>query len=122
MANYIDGFVFPIATKYLAEYKSVAEKIAKVWNEYGALAYTECVGDNLNMEGTRSFKESINATADETIIFGWLVFESKEARNIAHKKVAEDPRMADLVAPLVNPEKMIFDAGRMCFGGFKSFV
>lgn len=122
MANYIDGFVFPVPRIHLSEYRSVAEKVAEIWKEHGALAYFEFVGDDLSLEGTRSFVETVDAKADEEIVFGWVVFPSKEVRDLANKKVPEDPRMAELVAPLNNPEKLIFDASRMIYGGFKPLV
>lgn len=122
MTNYIDGFVLPIPRIHLEEYKKVAEKVAEIWKEYGAIAYYEFVGDDLFLDGTKSFTETVEATKDEEIIFGWVVFPSKDIRDLANKKVPADPRMAELVAPLTNPEKLIFDAGRMVYGGFKSLV
>ena len=122
MTNYIDGFVLPIPRIYLDEYKKAAEKVAEIWKEYGATAYIECVGDDLSLEGTKSFVETIDAKEDEVVVFGWVVFPSKEIREIANKKVPEDPRMNEIVAPLTHPKKLIFDAGRMVYGGFKPMV
>ena len=122
MTNYIDGFVFPIPRIYLSEYKKVAEKVAEIWKEYGAIAYFEFVGDDLSLEGTKSFIETVDAKEDEEILFGWVVFPSKEIRDLANKKVRTDPRMTELVAPLTNPKKLIFDANRMVYGGFKPLV
>ena len=122
MENYIDGFVLPIPRIYLNEYKKVAEKVAEIWKEYGAIAYFEFVGDDLSLEGTKSFIETVDAKEDEEIVLGWVVFPSKAIRDSANKKVPTDPRMTELVAPLTNPEKLIFDAGRMIYGGFKPLV
>ncbi len=122
MPNYIDGFVFPIAKAHLEEYKTVAEKVAEIWKEYGALAYLEFLGDDLQTEGTASFIKTVEVKENEQLIFGWVVFPSKEIRNEANKKVPQDPRMETLVKPLLDPEKMIFDANRMLYGGFKSFI
>ncbi len=122
MTNYIDGFVLPIPRIYLDEYKKVVEKVAEIWKEYGAIAYFEFVGDDLTLEGTKSFLEAVDAKEDEEIVYGWVVFPSKEIRDIANKKVPADPRMTELVTPLTNPEKLIFDAGRMVYGGFKPLV
>lgn len=120
--NYIDGFVLPIPRIYINEYKKAAEKVAEIWIEYGAIAYFEFVGDDLSLEGTKSFIEAVDSKEDEEIIFGWVVFPSKEIRDLANKKVPTDPRMTELVAPLTNPEKLIFDASRMIYGGFKPLV
>ncbi|MCB0855224.1 MAG: DUF1428 domain-containing protein [Bacteroidetes bacterium] len=122
MKNYIDGFILPIPRIHLDKYKKVAEKVAEIWKEYGALAYFEFVGDDLSLEGTKSFIETVDATEDEEIVFGWVVFPSKEIRDLANKKVPQDPRMADLVAPLTKPERLIFDASRMVYGGFQPLV
>ena len=122
MKNYIDGFVFPIPRIYLTEYKQTAGKVAEIWKEYGAIAYFEFIGDDLNLEGTKSFVEFVDAREDEEIVFGWVIFPSKEIRDSANKKVPEDPRMTELVAPLTQPEKLIFDVSRMVYGGFKPLV
>lgn len=122
MKNYIDGFVLPVPRVYLDEYRKVAEKVAEIWKEYGALAYYEFVGDDLLLEGTKPFTEIVEAKEDEGIIFGWVMFPSKEVRDTANMKVPMDQRMTELVAPLTNPERLIFDASRMVYGGFKPLV
>lgn len=122
MAHYIDGFVFPIQRKHLDEYKSVAEKVAVIWKEYGALDYYEYVGDDLSLEGTRSFIEVVKLTEEEVVVFGWVVFPSKEIRDRANAQVPKDSRMNELVAPLIEPDRMIFDAGRMIYGGFQRLI
>lgn len=122
MKNYIDGFVLPIPRKHLDEYRKVAEQIAAIWKEYGAIDYRECVGDDLQIEGTRSFLECAGATEKEVVIFGWTVFPSREVRDRACKKVPADPRMTALVAPLIDTSRLIFDANRMVYGGFQALV
>ena len=122
MANYIDGFVLPIPRNHLNEYKLVVEKVAQIWKEHGAIAYFEYVGEDFKMEGTRSFPELIDAKEDEAIIFGWVVFDSRKARDQANERVSTDPRMTDLIAPLIVPSRMIFDAKRMAYGGFHPLV
>lgn len=122
MANYIDGFVLPIPRKDLDTYKQVAQTVADIWKEHGALAYHEYVGDDMKMAGTLSFPEVMNSREDEVIIFGWVVFKSREARDLANQRVAADSRMPDLINPLTDPSKKIFDASKMVYGGFQSLV
>ena len=117
--NYIDGFVFTIPKKHLEEYQRVAEKVAEIWKEYGATAYSEFVGDDLRLEGTRSFIDVLDVSTEEVVIFGWVVFPSKEVRNEANQKVPLDSRMSALVSPLTDPKRLIFDAKRMIYGGFR---
>lgn len=118
MANYIDGFVLPIPRDRLNDYKRLVEAVAEIWKEHGALDYLEYVGDDLKLAGTRSFINLIAAKEDEVIVFGWVVFASREARDLANDKVAADPRMADLIASYNTG----FDAERMAYGGFRSLV
>ena len=118
MAHYIDGFVLPVQRDRLNEYKHLAEAVAKIWKEHGALDYREYVGDDLYLEGTRSFTDLAAATEEEAIVFGWVVFESREARDLVNEKVASDPRMADLISS----SNSGFDAERMAYGGFRPLV
>jgi len=122
MPNYIDGFILPVPKIHLGEYKGVAEKVAEIWKEHGALAYFEFVGEDLKLEGTRSFVEVVDLKKDEAIVFGWVLFPSKETRDVANKQVPNDPRMTELVAPLTDPKRLIFDASRMVYGGFQPLV
>ena len=118
MAPYIDGFVHPVPRARLDEYKRLAVAVAQVWKEHGALDYCEHVGDDLKLEGTRSFIDLVAATEEEAIVFGWVVFDSREARDLANEKVAADTRMADLI----ESSNSGFDAKRMAYGGFESFA
>ncbi len=118
MAHYIDGFVFPIPRDRLNEYQRIAQAAAAIWKEHGALDYWEYAGDDMQLEGTRSFTDLIAATDEETIVFGWVAFDSREARDLANKKVAADPRMAELMAKT----NAGFDAKRMAYGGFQLLV
>jgi len=122
MANYIDGFVLPVPRNHLSDYKRVAEKVAEIWKEYGALAYFEYVGEDLFLEGIASFPAFLDAKEDEAVVFGWVVFPSREVRDQANAKVPADPRMTELIAPLTDPSRMIFDAKRMVYGGFQALV
>lgn len=122
MKRYIDGFVLPIPKHRVPEYQAIAEAAAKLWKEYGALEYWECVGDDLNTECSRSFPEMTKAKEDETVIFAWAVFESRQARDAANEKILADPRMAELLAGLTNPENPIIDFQRMAHGGFREIV
>jgi uncharacterized protein YbaA (DUF1428 family) len=117
MTHYIDGFVFPISRDRFGDYRRLAEAAAKIWKEHGALDYREYVGDDLILEGTRSFTDLADATEGEVIVFGWVEFDSREARDSANEKVAADPRMVELVGS----SNSGFDAERMAYGGFRSF-
>ena len=122
MSHYIDGFVLPIPSDRLSDYQRVAEAVAEIWKEHGAIDYVEYVGDDMSLEGTRSFADLVFAEEEESIVFGWVVFRSRKARDLANEKVAADPRMVDLLKPLVDPSRPVFDAQRMAYGGFRLLV
>ena len=118
MDRYVDGFVIPVPNEQLEEYRRTAEKASAIWKEHGALDYWECVGDDLDVEGMVSFRDLAKAKPDETVVFAWVVFESREHRDEANGKIMADPRTADLM-DLENPP---FDCTRMAFGGFRQLV
>ena len=118
MANYIDGFAFPIPSDHLAGYQRMAADIARIWIEHGALDYREYVGDDMQLAGTRSFAEALNTREDERVVFGWVAFESREARDRINRKVAQDPRVPELMGPAGAG----FDASRMAYAGFAPLV
>ncbi|MEM6512777.1 MAG: DUF1428 domain-containing protein [Pseudomonadota bacterium] len=118
MTNYIDGFVLPIPKDRLDEYRRVVSAVANIWLEHGALAYREFIGDDLSLEGTRSFTDMVDAGETDAVIFGWIEFASREARELANAKVAADPRMPGLVGETDTG----FDATTMAWGGFRPLL
>ncbi|MFZ1686591.1 MAG: DUF1428 domain-containing protein [Flavobacteriales bacterium] len=119
MARYADGFVIPIPKKNLAKYRRIATKSGKVWMEHGALAYYECVGDDLTPPGiVATFPRTVKVKAGETVVFSWVLYRSRAHRDSVMKKVMADPRLADMMDPKHPP----FDMKRMVMGGFKVLV
>lgn len=96
--------------------------MATIWKEHGALSYLEYIGEHMYPEGTLVFPKLLNTQPNETIVFGWVTFQSRTDRDRIHKLVAEDPRMPAIVAPLTQETKVIFDASKMVYGGFQLLV
>jgi uncharacterized protein YbaA (DUF1428 family) len=118
MEKYVDGFLIPMAIENVDSYKEMAQKAGEIWKEHGALEFHECVGDDLEIENMLSFKKSADATEGETVIFSWIVFESREHRDQVNELVMNDPRLkAEMEAC-----KDLFDFKRMAYGGFKTLV
>ncbi len=115
---YVDGFVLPVYTKRLAEYKKIAKVASKVWREHGALEYRESIGDDLSIPGMFSFLQLMKPRKGETVAFSWIVYKSKAHRDRVNAKVMKDPRLAKMM----DPKKMPFDFKRMAYGGFKIIV
>ena len=116
--NYVDGFVVPVPKKKLAAYRSMARRAGKVWREHGALAYFECVADDVKPGKHTSFPQSVKLKPGETVVFSWIVYKSRAARDRINAKVMKDPRLADMMDPKTLP----FDGKRMFWGGFKIMV
>lgn len=120
MSRYIDGFVLPVAKDRVEEYRRIAEKAALIWKEHGALDYWECVGDDLQADDQchASFPQLVQAHPDETVIFAWAVFESREHRDRANEKIMADPRLKEVM----DLDQPLLDFQRMAHGGFKELV
>ena len=115
---YVDGFVFPIPTKNLKAYRRMALLGAKIWKEYGALEYRECVGDDLQVDFGVPFPRRVKAKPGETVVFSWIVFKSRAHRDRVNAKVMKDPRLT----AMCDPKAMPFDCKRLAYGGFKILV
>ena len=114
--HYVDGFVLPVPRKKLAAYRRMAKYSGRIWMEYGALQYVECVADDVKPGKWTSFPRSVKLKPNETVVFSWIIWPSKEARDAGNKKAMEDPRMQ------LPPEGMPFDSKRMIFGGFEMLL
>lgn len=113
---YVDGFVLAVPTDKLDEYKKIAQAAGEVWMEHGALSYVECVADDVPYGELTSFPRSVQQKEGETVIFAWISYESREARDEINKKVMADTRLK------MDSSTMPFDGKRMIYGGFKSIV
>lgn len=118
MGQYVDGFVLPVPKKRIAEYKRIARRAGKVWREHGALAYVECMADDVKPGKLTSFPQSVKLKRDEVVWFSWIVYRSRRDRDRILKKVMSDPRLADMM----DPKAMPFDGKRMFWGGFRAQV
>lgn len=114
--SYVDGFVAAVPTANREKFKKHAEEAAAVFKEHGALKIVECWGDDVPEGQVTSFPVAVKRQADETVVFSWIVWPSRQVRDEAHKKVMSDPRLQ----PDKNP--MPFDGKRMIFGGFEPIV
>jgi uncharacterized protein YbaA (DUF1428 family) len=53
---------------------------------------------------------------DETVVFSWILWPSRVARDDGMRKVMADPRLKPDVSP------MPFDGKRLIYGGFEVIV
>lgn len=122
MERYVDGFVLPVPNDKLDAYREMATEAGKLWIEHGALEYFEGTGDDMepDMNGMsiRTFPQLAETEDDESVVFSFIVFESRAHRDEVNAKVMEDPAMD----PEQFTEDMPFDPERMAYGGFRSIV
>ena len=110
--SYVDGFVIPVPAGKKDAYREVAAMAAPIFKEHGAIRVVECWGDDVPDGKTTDFKRAVKAEAGESIVFSWIVWPSKAARDEGQRKVMADPRLKASMAD------MPFDGKRMIFGGF----
>ncbi|PAU74255.1 DUF1428 domain-containing protein [Halomonas salipaludis] len=114
--TYVDGFVAAVPTANRDKYIQHARDAALVFKEHGALQMVECWGDDVPEGKLTSFPLAVKCQGDETVIFSWILWPSREVRDRGMAKVMEDPRLQ----PDVNP--MPFDGKRLIYGGFEVVV
>jgi len=116
--RYVDGFVLPVPKKNLGAYRRLARKAGKIWMEYGALEYVECVADDVKRGKFTSFPQSVKLKPGEVVWFSWIIYKSRKHRDQVNAKVMKDPRLA----ATMDPKAMPFDIKRMIYGGFRTMV
>ena len=116
--DYVDGFIVPVPKKKIAAYKKLARIAAKVWREYGALDYKECIADDVKKGKVTSFPQAVKLKPGEVVWFSWILYKNRKHRDSVNKKVMKDKR----IAAMMDPKKMPFDGKRFFWGGFKVVV
>lgn len=114
--SYIDGFVLAVPTARKEDYRRHAAEMAPLLKEHGMTGMVECWGDDVPEGKLTSFRMAVRQEESETVVFSWMTWPSKAARDEAWKKIMEDPRMK------MDPTTMPFDGKRMIFGGFNPVV
>ncbi|HET7879491.1 MAG TPA: DUF1428 family protein [Acetobacteraceae bacterium] len=114
--SYVDGFVVAVPKHNIEAYKALARTAGEVWKEHGALAFVECLADDVPYGELTSFPRAVQAKDDEVVAFSWIVYASREQRDAINAKVMADPRMK---TGMENPP---FDGKRLIYGGFQAFL
>jgi uncharacterized protein YbaA (DUF1428 family) len=117
MGRYVDGFVLPVPKENVEAYRRMAELAGKVWREHGALEYVECVADDVKPGELTSFPQAVKLEPGETVVFAWIVYESRAQRDRVNELVMKDPRITGM-----DQSSPPFDGKRMFWGGFEVLV
>jgi uncharacterized protein YbaA (DUF1428 family) len=111
---YIDGFVAAVSTANKDVYREHATRMAAIMKRYGATRCVETWGDDVPEGKVTSFTMAVQRKEDEAVVFSWVWWPDKAARDAAWKQMMGDQEM--------NAEEMPFDGKRMIFGGFEVLV
>ncbi|MEA3064482.1 MAG: hypothetical protein QOJ27_921 [Sphingomonadales bacterium] len=114
--TYVEGFVVAVPTGNKEEYRRHAAGAVALFKEFGVTRHVEAWGDDVPEGKVTDFRRAVDAGEDESIVFSWFEYPSREARDAANEKIMSDPRMKEIGA------SMPFDAQRMIFSGFSSIV
>lgn len=115
--SYVDGYVLAVPIENKSKYLKLAEEAAAVFKDHGALSVVENWADDVPEGKETSLPMAVKCREDEVVVFSWIMWPSREARDAGNKSAMEDPRFANW-----DPKNMPFDGKRMIFGGFKTIV
>lgn len=114
--SYIDGLVIAVPSKNKQAFIDHARIVDELFIEWGALRVMECWGDEVPSGKLTDFQRAVQAKEDETVVYSWIEWPHKAARDAAMEKMKAmtDPRLTE------NP--MPFDGMRMIFAGFETVL
>lgn len=110
---FVDGFLIAVPTANKDRYRAIASDAAPLFKEHGATGVVECWGEDVPDGKLTSMPMAVKLEPGETVVFSWIVWPSREAREDGMKAVMNDPRF---------PKELPFDGKRMIFGGFRVLV
>lgn len=113
---YVDGFVLAVPTANKEAYRKHAADAALVFKEHGALSVVEGWGDDVPEGKINSMHTAVLRKADEAVVFSWITWSDRAARDAGMQRIFDDPRMAGMM------QAMPLDGSRMIFGGFEVIV
>ena len=114
--TYIEGFVIAVPTEKKEAFRKHAAALSPLFHEFGVTRVVEAWGDDVPRGKTTDFYGAVQAKDDETIVFSWFEYPSKQVRDAANEKMRNDARMMELGTD------MPFDGQRMIMGGFDAIV
>ena len=109
----------PVPESNLADYRKMARLGRQGLDGVRRAASTsKCVADDVQPGKLTSFPQAVKLKPGEVVVFSWIIYKSRAARDRVNKKVMADPRLAHMM----DPKNLPFDGKRMFCGGFKPIV
>ena len=114
--GYVDGSLLSVPADNQAAYRELSSIQAAVILEHGASRVVGAWGDDVPDGKVTDFKRAVAATIDEKVVYSWIEWPSKQARDAGWQKVFADPRMHPSAAQMTHDEK------RRVRGGFSPLL
>jgi uncharacterized protein YbaA (DUF1428 family) len=118
--SYVDGYIVPVPKANKENYRRMAEAAAAIFAEHGAIGLMEAWADDVPHGQWTDFYRAVQCTDEETVVFSWIIWPDKAARDAGSAAVMADPRMSREVFESQFGE--VFDGKRMVYGGFMPLV
>lgn len=114
--SYVEGYILPVKTAQMDDYKILATKIAALWIKLGALSVIEAKADHAPVGELTSFPRAVLLQADETVVISYVTYRDRAHRNAVITLATQDAEML---------ESLNFaglDGKRMVWGGFEVII
>ena len=108
--GYIDGVLLPVPEGNKDAYQALARRASSIFTDHGASRVVEAWGDNVPDGKVTDYKGAVQAKGDENVVYSWVEWPSKQARDEGWQKIMADARMTSEDTP--------YDGKRMVYGGF----
>lgn len=114
--TYVDGCVLAVPNENKQAYIDHEQASAPLFKKYGALRVVVAWGHDVPDGEVTSFPKAVQCKDDESVVYTWITWPSKEARDEGWGRMMEDPYFSE------DGPKPPFDGKRMIFGGFETVV
>lgn len=112
--SYVDGFVLPVPKSKRDEFTEFANTCDPIFMEHGASWIMENWAVDTPRGKQTDFRRAVQAAPDEDVVFSWVQWPDKSARDAGNEKIMNDQRLVALGMP--------FGSERLIFGGFRPVV
>lgn len=113
---YVDGSLVAVPAANKQAYRDLVESFNTVIMEHGASRVVDAWGDDVPDGKITDYKGAVKAGHDEKVVYSWIEWPSKEARDAGWRKIIADPRMYP------DPATEPYDNKRRVHGGFRPIL
>ena len=109
--SYIDGFVIPVPAGNREAYLAMSKQMTATFKRLGATRVVECWGSDVPDGKVTDYKMAVKAEDGENVVFSWIEWPDKAARDKGWESLMKDERMK-------GPEDNPMAGARMIYGGY----